>query len=65
MKWIREIHRRLSVFLTRAQRHRDLEEEMQAEANMRDGINSDEARYAAKRRFGPEVRVRLAAGCAV
>ncbi len=58
MVWIRELGRRLSVLFRRDRFDRDLEEEMQfhldtqAEENRRHGMDTAEARNAAKRQFG-------------
>jgi len=58
MVWIRELGRRLSVLFRRDRLDHELEEEMrfhlemQAEENRENGMDADEARYAAKRQFG-------------
>jgi len=58
MEWLRRIRRRLAVLLRRERFDRDLAEEMQshlqmqAEEHRENGVDADEARYAARRRFG-------------
>ncbi len=58
MKWLRELWRRLPVLFQGDRASRELEEEMrfhlelQAEENRGNGMNAEEARYAARRQFG-------------
>ncbi len=58
MAWLSELGRRLLMLLRRKQFGRDLEEEMRLHLELREqeqiegGLSSDEARYAARRRFG-------------
>ncbi|MBZ5496592.1 MAG: ABC transporter permease [Acidobacteriia bacterium] len=58
MKWMGAFGRRLSVLFRRDRLDRELEEEMrfhlemQAEENRQNGMDADEARYAARREFG-------------
>ncbi len=61
-----ELWRRLRVLFRRERFHSDLEEEMQshlemqAEENRQNGMDAEEARYAARRRFGNATLLREA-----
>ena len=63
MKWWSQIRRRLAVLFRRDRFEGELEEEMQAhlemqaEENQENGMDIDEARYAAIRRFGNATRL--------
>lgn len=58
MEWFGEFWRRLAFLLRRRQFEKDLEEEMRfhkdskADAYCNDGVDADEARFAAQRQFG-------------
>jgi macrolide transport system ATP-binding/permease protein len=64
MGWLDELRRRLSVLFRRDRFDRDLEEEMQfhleleAEEKWKNGMSTEEVRYAARRRFGNSWRLR-------
>ncbi len=63
MKWLAQIRRRLAVLFHRERFDRDLEEEMrshlelQVEENQENGMDAEEARYAAMRHFGNATRL--------
>lgn len=64
MTWFAELWRRLLCLFHRGRLNRELEEEMQfhlakkAETNRDDGMDDQEARYAARRQFGNETVLR-------
>src|SRR5437868_1492276 len=64
MEWIGELWRRLAAILKRKQLDADLEEEMRlhielrAEEQIAAGATTNEAAYAARRRFGNLVRLK-------
>jgi predicted permease len=64
MNWFIELGRRLLLMFRRSQFDRDLEEEMRLHREMREreqieaGVAPEEARYAARRRFGNEIILR-------
>jgi len=64
MNWFIELGRRLLMLFRRSQFDRDLEEEMRLHREMREqeqieaGVAPEEARYAARRRFGNEIVLR-------
>ena len=68
MEWLNEVRRRLQVLLRREEFSRDLAEEMrlhiemQAEQNREAGMDSEEASYAARRRFGNSTLLRERSG---
>src|SRR6516162_2233847 len=58
MEWLGEIRRRISMLLHRKQLRADLDEEMRLHMDLREeeqaerGLDADQARYAARRKFG-------------
>ena len=64
MNWFRELGRRLSILLRRTQFDADLDKEMRLHRELRQqeqieaGVAPEEARYAARRRFGNEIVLR-------
>ena len=64
MNWFIELGRRLSMLFRRSQFDRDLEEEMRLHRELREqeqieaGVAPEEARYAARRRFGNDLVLR-------
>jgi putative ABC transport system permease protein len=64
MNWFRELGRRFLTFIHRSQFDSDLQEEMRLHRELREqeqierGLSSEEAHYAAQRRFGNELLLR-------
>ena len=64
MEWLGQFGRRLLMLFRRSQFDRDLEEEMRLHRELREqeqieaGVAPEEARYAARRRFGNEIVLR-------
>jgi hypothetical protein len=64
MKWLSQFGRRLLMLFRRSQFDRDLEDEMRLHRELREqeqleaGVAPEEARYAARRRFGNDLVLR-------
>ena len=65
LEWLSESGRRFFMLFSRRERFdRELEEEMRLHRDLRarelreDGVESEDARYAAQRRFGNSLRLR-------